>query len=896
MGNSEFLNKKICIVGGGVSGLGCATYLQDMGYKNVTVLERNKKPGGKAHTAHVNGYAYDMGALEFNLTDVYTRDLMKRFDVDGVHIQLIELIDDKTGEISPMLDLAPTLGDKAKAVAQSLEYLKAVHDLLPFANGPTFDGLPEELCVPFADWLEANDMQELRWVFEGVLFTFGYGKQTELPAAYVLKFMHWQNFLTVLGMFGTELFDEPPVWPKSIDKGFQYLFEQVATGLDDLRLGVHIKSIKRDQPGEFPILVDYVDADGNEHTEGFDRLVVTALPAPAQLEKFLDITDDERDLFSNVRWNHYWSILIEHDALPKEDLLVLTAGGVRQLPFNGDPVAYVANHPETNIYVVNAYSEADTGIEEMRANIISTFERMGLGAPTFPEADGDEQSWNKWDFFPHVDSKALLDGFYNRVSLMQGQHDTYWTGGLYNFEVVESTLHNANWLANTHFSEQSWIDDEHRSVAIIGAGPAGLSAAYYLAQKGYKNVTVIEKEDWVGGKCHSYISDGFAHDMGALEITKQYVEVQKIMADFRVDAYPIQDLKIVDGQTGEVSELSGLTPSLLDKLEAGAGAVKYGIQLAKYAKWLDQPDMQNIPEDLTMPFGQWLDQHGMKGLREAFLPATFCYGYGNLDDYAAGYALKYMKKYNFGALISVLLREQIHLDPEWPKSITGGFQSLWEKVADALPDVRVGIKDLEIERSLASRGGVTIKYTRDGESVNENFDAVIVTVAQESERLQKFMELSDTERDLFDQVTHNHYYTVAVDAAGFPPEELYILKQNGELRLPDDGDPVSFIRHNPEADTLVMYCYSSVPTTEEEILEKMKASIKRMGGRDIDVRATFDWVYFPHVGTRSLRDGFYDKMHELQGAQNTYYSGGLMNFEDVENTVVYSKYLVQKFF
>ena len=36
-------------------------------------------------------------------------------------------------------------------------------------------------------------------------------------------------------------------------------------------------------------------------------------------------------------------------------------------------------------------------------------------------------------------------------------------------------------------------------VAIIGAGPAGLSCAYYLAEKGYRNVTVFEKNNEPGG-------------------------------------------------------------------------------------------------------------------------------------------------------------------------------------------------------------------------------------------------------------------------------------------------------------------------------------------------------------------------------------------------------------
>lgn len=39
-------------------------------------------------------------------------------------------------------------------------------------------------------------------------------------------------------------------------------------------------------------------------------------------------------------------------------------------------------------------------------------------------------------------------------------------------------------------------------VCVVGAGPAGLTAAAYLEKKGYETV-VFEKQPHVGGKCQS---------------------------------------------------------------------------------------------------------------------------------------------------------------------------------------------------------------------------------------------------------------------------------------------------------------------------------------------------------------------------------------------------------
>lgn len=51
-------------------------------------------------------------------------------------------------------------------------------------------------------------------------------------------------------------------------------------------------------------------------------------------------------------------------------------------------------------------------------------------------------------------------------------------------------------------------------VAIIGAGPAGLTAAYLLTKQGYR-VTVIEKDPvYVGGISRTVEHDGFRFDIG----------------------------------------------------------------------------------------------------------------------------------------------------------------------------------------------------------------------------------------------------------------------------------------------------------------------------------------------------------------------------------------------
>jgi len=55
--------------------------------------------------------------------------------------------------------------------------------------------------------------------------------------------------------------------------------------------------------------------------------------------------------------------------------------------------------------------------------------------------------------------------------------------------------------------------ERRKKVVVIGGGFAGLSAASYLAKGGY-DVTLIEKNDSLGGRCRSFEAEGFIFDMG----------------------------------------------------------------------------------------------------------------------------------------------------------------------------------------------------------------------------------------------------------------------------------------------------------------------------------------------------------------------------------------------
>ena len=66
---------------------------------------------------------------------------------------------------------------------------------------------------------------------------------------------------------------------------------------------------------------------------------------------------------------------------------------------------------------------------------------------------------------------------------------------------------------------------------ILGGGPAGLAAAYKLSQRGWRDVTVLERGSRVGGNAGSFVIDGIPVDFGSHRLHP--VTPPPVMADIR---------------------------------------------------------------------------------------------------------------------------------------------------------------------------------------------------------------------------------------------------------------------------------------------------------------------------------------------------------------------------
>ncbi len=437
-------------------------------------------------------------------------------------------------------------------------------------------------------------------------------------------------------------------------------------------------------------------------------------------------------------------------------------------------------------------------------------------------------------------------------------------------------------------------------ICIVGGGPAGLSAAYYLEQKGYTKVTVLEKNDCLGGKCHTHYYDQEAYDMGAIEVTPDFKHIIDFKNKFDLEWYTIPYIRLMDRTNGRDYPFKVLFDDI-NPLDALGDVLKYFMELHEHRDSLAKPGFRNLPDELTVPFATWLDNNRMNSLYNAFLMPITCFGYGYLEKIPAAYVLKFIDFWNFVTVLykagwETLIPEKYHLTPGWPKRFTKGLQHLMECIGSTLNDVRLNINIQQITRgeTIQVRVG-DAKAVQGGASDIWEFDELIIAIPQASEKLA-FLELSDDEQALFDKVILNHYYTTACRVGDVSYNGFVETIVDGKICIPEDGYPAQFLRSWPDNDMCVFYSYSTTDMSIEAVQDRLRENIRNMQRPEPVIRETCKWDYFPHVGCDDLKDGFYEKLEAIQGDHRTYYTGGLLNFELVENAAAYSDFIVNKFY
>lgn len=443
-------------------------------------------------------------------------------------------------------------------------------------------------------------------------------------------------------------------------------------------------------------------------------------------------------------------------------------------------------------------------------------------------------------------------------------------------------------------------------ICIVGAGPAGIATAHELASRGYRNVTILEKADRVGGLCLSEGFEGRAFDLGANYVTSAYKQVRRLAQLVGAEMY-------TEVRGAFFNPKTRAWRSIFAEAKGDASLFGFGWACLRYLhlRWrLDgrlpstgYAGISRHPE-LCVDFDSWLVANRLTDLRTlCAIPVTLM-GYGRLSEIPAPYVLTYL---NLGTFRDLLLYGS-GLPRSWPKRFIDGFQRLFERLAWRL-DVRLNAEVVRVQRS---QEGVTVHvdFAGDEQWLNKpleaklQFDWLVLCCPLQS--ISEWLDLKPEEKGLIERITINPFATTTRIARD-PQLPTRVINVTGEVDVSPPGSgplPPSIVTQQFADNPLVTFYTPLPPGPASSPLgppgqdKAVVAGVKRLAAAlDLDVEeygAIFSdnvWPYFPHVSAADIAAGWYDRIEALQGTNCTWYNGGIMCFELIEPIVEYSRAL-----
>eukprot|EP00698_Gefionella_okellyi_P009319 TRINITY_DN2362_c1_g2_i1.p1 TRINITY_DN2362_c1_g2~~TRINITY_DN2362_c1_g2_i1.p1 ORF type:complete len:1499 (+),score=257.92 TRINITY_DN2362_c1_g2_i1:81-4577(+) len=413
-------------------------------------------------------------------------------------------------------------------------------------------------------------------------------------------------------------------------------------------------------------------------------------------------------------------------------------------------------------------------------------------------------------------------------------------------------------------TESNRVTDKKR-VVVIGAGPSGLFAAYRLKQQGHI-VTVLERDDHVGGKAASVEIGGYIYDVGGHACNDICVRIRELMSTFSIASTSCTPSYVLDVAACQVDhELSDTRGPWRDEL------LRYEQLIAPHLQAILEPCIARAAQDLSEPAIEWFNRHGLHLLSKWVACRFTGSGYGFLQDIPMAYAAKFIS--------GLMATTQV-----WAPA--GGYGSLWSKVAASIGDVRIQQKVLAVQ---SDAEGVSIQLDS-GEVIAADVAIVAIPLPQASSLI---LPLSAEERALLSKAHTLAYWTVMIHCSGVPRVGLYLLREASDQHGNGEAVAVAYHHRYAETDIVTFYAFGRSKAAVEA---SVRCTVDQLGGTVHDVSYIQQWDYFPHFASHDLQAGAAAQLEALQGVHNVYYLGSALCFELVESNLAYVQHMLQRHF
>ena len=269
-------------------------------------------------------------------------------------------------------------------------------------------------------------------------------------------------------------------------------------------------------------------------------------------------------------------------------------------------------------------------------------------------------------------------------------------------------------------------------VAVIGAGPAGLTAAYELTKAG-KSVTVIEKDPtYVGGISRTVEHEGYRFDIGGHRFFSKSREVVDLWNEILPDDFierPRSSRIYYDGKMYSY-------PLRAFEALSNLGLWRSAMCMASYARWQVAPkkDVQSFRDWVVNQFGERLFNIFFKTYTEKVWGM-------DCDDISADWAAQRIKGLSLGAAVFDGVKRSLNLnkkpnDGMAAKSLLETFRyprlgpgMMWEAARDHVENggnrVLMGHEFMRLDHDEATQRWRVAVKRKDGETVIINAAHVV---------------------------------------------------------------------------------------------------------------------------------------------------------------------------
>jgi hypothetical protein len=263
-----------------------------------------------------------------------------------------------------------------------------------------------------------------------------------------------------------------------------------------------------------------------------------------------------------------------------------------------------------------------------------------------------------------------------------------------------------------------------KSVIIIGAGAAGLFAARRFRQLGVNEITLLEKEKAVGGKCKTYYDPRVPHlktEYGAHVIAFNYGVVLDALVEKKIHTERL--LVSTQNNTLEFSNrLNALGGWKKVKFVFGFlyQIIKFNLAVRTYHRTRDRA--KGLPAQFEEPFAVFAKQRRLMDLAIFLKPLVAGFGYGAIDVCPTYSVLDYLGYLTIPFILLGHLWGRVGLI-----GIQDGFQHFMTEIAQDFT-IETGVHIQKIKRDNGPEK-ITVSYTNNGSNKILSADALVLAIS-----------------------------------------------------------------------------------------------------------------------------------------------------------------------